>query len=279
MIVNVIGTKIHEITMRQLFPRNDELHTHPFFELVYVLQGRATHHINNTTTQLRENQFFIIDTGTVHCYQDTDNFEIINCLFMPEYIHTALTDCPSLSFLLSNQVLRFGVPMELCAADRIFNDTNGMVGRHMRRMVKEYTEKNTSYTELLRCQLIQGLIYVVRAAEQSAPSLHPATSATIQYLQDHYANPLSLNELSRSIGYAPTYISGLFPQEVGMTVSAYLRRLRVEKATQLLDQTNLRLDDIASMVGYQNTKHFSLIFRQIKECSPTQWRKEKTLRL
>jgi quercetin dioxygenase-like cupin family protein len=72
-----------QIHMMRVTPRNDQMHRHIFFELVYIVSGTATHHLEQDTTQLRAGDYFIIDTGSIHCYRDVRNFEIINCLFLP----------------------------------------------------------------------------------------------------------------------------------------------------------------------------------------------------
>ena len=133
--------KINDIHMMRIRPGNDQMHRHDFFELVYVVGGRASHHLEQERMTLLAGDYFIIDTGTEHCYRDTEDFEIINCLFRPEYIDRALADCPTLAALLSNQVLRFGVPMTVQAADRIYHDTDGTVGRLMTAMDEEFRQR------------------------------------------------------------------------------------------------------------------------------------------
>lgn len=264
--------KINEIHMMRLHPSNDRMHRHEFFELVYVVDGCATHYLEKEKMTLLAGDYFIIDTGTEHCYRDTEDFEIINCLFMPEYIDRALTDCPTLAALLSNQVMRFGVPMTVQAADRIFRDTDGTVGWLMLAMIEEYTAGRTGYMELLRCQLTQALVCALRAGEQAEKPLHPAVAAIIEYLKKNYARPLSLDALGREVGYTPTYLSGLFAKETGMSIRVFLQRLRIEQACVLLTQTAHSLPQVAMAVGYGDSKHFSALFHRIKGKSPRRYR-------
>lgn len=251
-----------QIHMMQIYPVDDHLHPHAFFELVYVLGGTATHTLEKDTMPLKAGDYFIIDTGSTHCYTNTNHFEIINCLFMPEYVDRALEHTPSLSALLSSKVLRFGVLMELQAADRVFHDDNGSVKQLMRLMVQEYKEKRTGYKELLRCLLTQVLVMTVRAAEQADLPMHPATAAAIQYLRQNPAQPLCLDTLARHCGYAPPYICSLFRRDIGMTLQTYLQKLRIAQAQRLLEAGCNDLVELAHTVGYSDPKHFSLLYRR-----------------
>ena len=258
--------------MMHIRPRNDEMHRHDFFELVYVVGGRATHHLEQERMTLLAGDYFIIDTGTEHCYRDTEDFEIINCLFMPEYIDRALTDCPTLAALLSNQVMRFGVPMTVQAADRIYRDTDGTVGRLMSAMVGEFEKHRVGYMELLRCHLTQALVCALRAGEQLEKPLHPAVTTAIEHLKKNYAQPLSLDGLAGAVGYTPSYLSGLFAEQTGMSIRTFLQHLRIEQACRLLEQTACSVSQIAQQVGYGDPKHFTVIFRRIKGKAPRDYR-------
>lgn len=265
-----------QIHMMRVTPRNDQMHRHIFFELVYIVSGTATHHLEQDTTQLRAGDYFIIDTGSIHCYRDVRNFEIINCLFLPEYIDRALTDCPSLSSLLYNQVLRFGIPVNIQTADRILHDSEGGVGQIIRKMEQEYAAKGTGYLELLRCYLTQVLVCAVRASEEAERirTPHRATTAIVEHLRCHYTEPLSLEELSRKLNYTPQYISSLFHKDTGMSLQEFLQRIRIEEACRLIVQGEQQVSQIAQKVGYGDVKHFARVFRRIKGVSPREFRSE-----
>lgn len=263
-----------KIRMMHIHPPDDNLHRHVFFELVYVVRGTAVHHLENETMVLHAGDYFIIDTGSAHCYKETDHFEIINCLFLPEYIDRALAECPSLSALLSNQIMHFGVPVDIRAADRVYHDTDGSVRQLIKTMEQEHSAQRSGYMELLRCLLTQVLVLAVRACEtaEQARIFHSATTTVIEYLTANYAAPLSLKKLSDMVSYTPQYLSTLFHKDMGMSIQEFLQRLRIEQACRLLTQKALKLSDIARTVGYSDAKHFYRIFRRYKGMSPIEFR-------
>ena len=263
-----------QIRMMHMHQQERSMHRHTFFELVYILNGTATHRVGSDCMLLRAGDYFIIDPGSIHCYQDTQDLELVNCLFLPEYIDRALGECPSLSSLLSNQVLRFGMPVNVQAADRIFHDTDGTVGKLIRQMEREFADRKLGYMELLRCHLTQVLVCAVRASEEAERSRaqHDVTASIVHYLQQSYAQPLSLEAISRRFGYTPQYLSSLFHKDTGMTIQTFLQHLRVDAACRLLDSRNYNLTELAQAVGYSDAKFFSKVFRKHKGLSPKEYK-------
>ena len=259
-----------QIRMMHLHSHSDKLHRHGFFELVYILRGTAVHRLEQTTATLHQGDYFIIDTGTVHCYEEVDGLEIVNCLFLPEYIDRALENCPTLAALLSNQTMRFGVMLDVKAADRVFYDEDGSVGRLIRQMEQEYAERKTGHMELLRCLLTQVLVKAVRASEMKMPMIHPATTAAAEYLREHIDQPLSLEKLGDRCGYTSQYISSLFHRDMGMTLQSFLQHLRVEYACQLMEK-GCCTTEAAALVGYGDIKHFARVFRKCRGITPKQY--------
>lgn len=263
-----------QIRMMHLWQRNSMIHRHTFFELVYVESGTATHWMEQSSVPVCAGDYFIIDPGSQHGYLDPQDLVIVNCLFLPEHIDRALGDCPSLSSLLSNKVMRFGVPVDAQLADRIFHDADGTVGRLIRQMEQEYAARKVGYMELLRCDLTHVLVCAVRASEELEQTRvqHAATTAIVDYLRQNYARPLSLNDISQHFGYTPQYLSSLFHKDIGMTIQAFLQRLRIEEACRLMNDNKQNLTELARSVGYTDAKHFSKIFRQHKGMSPREYR-------
>lgn len=94
-----------------------------------------------------------------------------------------------------------------------------------------------------------------------------------QYIQKHYASPLTLEEVSAASGFSVNYFSTLFKKETGEGFSKYLSRVRVEAAKQLLRETRLPVAEICKRVGYADLKHFTRTFRAEAGITPGEFRK------
>lgn len=89
-------------------------------------------------------------------------------------------------------------------------------------------------------------------------------------LQD-LENPPCLEELARLCGCHPQYLSRTFSETAGMTISLCLRRLRIERAAELLASGSMNASEAALEVGYRSLSHFSQAFRAEKGTSPSEW--------
>ncbi|MEM6884347.1 MAG: AraC family transcriptional regulator [Verrucomicrobiota bacterium] len=93
-----------------------------------------------------------------------------------------------------------------------------------------------------------------------------------QYLRQHLAKPLSLEDLSQKTGCTPSHLSRTFSESEGISLSQYLRNLRLDAARRHLAEDQLSITEIALETGYQSISHFSHIFHQHIGCTPQAYR-------
>jgi AraC-like DNA-binding protein len=89
-----------------------------------------------------------------------------------------------------------------------------------------------------------------------------------EILQGDLENPPPLAELGKIVGCSPFYLSRTFRQETGVTISAYLRRLRLERAAELIRGGEANVTEAAMTVGYSSLSHFSKAFAETFGCCP-----------
>jgi len=270
IVVNGYDETDNKIQVLRITPKGFT-HQHKHFELVYVLRGTAIRKMSDVMIPVSAGDYYVANPLTAHGYEDLHNLEVVHFLFLPEHINQALVDCLSISSLLSNRILRFGVPVDTPIADRVFHDSDGTVRHIIKNMEREYMECRKGYMEMLRCYLTQVLVHAVRASETSYS--HDAVTKVMEYLKQHYTEALSLDTLSRLVDYTPQYLSSMFSTEVGMSIQTFLQRIRVEEACKLLVNTTLSVTDVAVAVGYQDTRYFSKVFRRHQNVSPREYRK------
>ncbi|SEQ24436.1 two-component system, response regulator YesN [Lachnospiraceae bacterium NE2001] len=92
------------------------------------------------------------------------------------------------------------------------------------------------------------------------------------YINANYQKDISLDEVSREINISPYYFSKVFKEATGQNFIDYLTGLRIEKAKELLDNTDMSMKEICVEVGYSNPNYFSRIFKKIVGVSPTEYR-------
>lgn len=96
----------------------------------------------------------------------------------------------------------------------------------------------------------------------------------LSYMRAHYQNPLTLADLARETGMSRQHFCTLFQRSTGMGFTHYLSWLRIEEVCRQLVHTDESITEIAYGSGFQSISQFNRIFRQIRKCSPRQYRRE-----
>lgn len=97
-------------------------------------------------------------------------------------------------------------------------------------------------------------------------------SKALEYIQQHYAEELSLKQIADLAGLSENYFSSLFKQEMGENLITYITRVRIQHAKQMLRSETMKVYEIAEKVGYRNTTYFSTIFKKVTGMSVSEYK-------
>ena len=265
-----------KLVMMRLKQSNLGQHDHHFFELAYVAAGTTKHTLNETSGILQAGDYFFIDYGSTHSYDQVQDLELINCLFLPEFIDETLQGCESLNELLHACMIRYHrMTVGESWADRIFHDEDGKVGQLLADMVVEYKEQKLGSVEIFRCKLTEILILTLRMLAKSANTYSDSTiiNEVIHFADKHYQEQLTLQAFCDQKHYNLSYISRRFKQETGMTFREYVQKIRMEKCCELLAGSDTPVSEIARMVGYEDVQFFHSVFKRLLHMTPKEYRK------
>ena len=93
------------------------------------------------------------------------------------------------------------------------------------------------------------------------------------YIYDHYSDEdISLNQVAASVNISPNHFSSVFKKETGETFIEFLTRVRMDKAKELLETTDLKAQEIGYKIGYRDPHYFSYIFKKTQNITPRQYR-------
>lgn len=101
-----------------------------------------------------------------------------------------------------------------------------------------------------------------------------AVKNAMAYIQKHYQEKISLERLASAVYVSPVYLSNLFSKTVGMTVSEYIQKVRIDHAKTLMRDPSLTIVEIADEVGYVDGKYFAQIFKKVTGRTPAQYRNQ-----
>jgi two-component system response regulator YesN len=133
--------------------------------------------------------------------------------------------------------------------------------RHIRHLLVERTDEKT---------VILGSREM---GEDTSEETSPVVSKAKLFMSQNYNNPnLMLQDVAKNVNMSNSRFSTVFSQETGQTFTEYLMFLRLNKAKELLRQTNTRSTQIASEVGYNDSHYFSYIFKKNFGLTPSEYR-------
>ncbi|WP_258171341.1 AraC family transcriptional regulator [Paenibacillus sp. R14(2021)] len=105
------------------------------------------------------------------------------------------------------------------------------------------------------------------------PDIERQIKHAVRWLSYQYAQQISIEELSRNLGYHRTHLSKMFKQFTGVSPMQFLLKVRMDRAKELLNEQNrLSIDQVASSVGYADALYFSKQFRKTYGYSPSEYR-------
>lgn len=137
----------------------------------------------------------------------------------------------------------------------------------------DYSPPRLLYASALLTHLMGLMIRLRREGRRDTPDAQQRILSSIAYMKDHLDESLDVNALSAMAGVSASHCSLLYRRITGYSPKNYLTRLRIHRATQLLDTTKLSVKTISQMVGYADPLYFSKTFRLINEVSPSQYRR------
>lgn len=101
----------------------------------------------------------------------------------------------------------------------------------------------------------------------------------IQYIRRNYEKIITLDSLASRFGMNKYVMCRKFKNKTGVTIMEFVMRVRLNHARELLEEENLKITEIAHMVGYQTSKYFSSEFKKCIGVSPTKYREDKKIQI
>ena len=147
----------------------------------------------------------------------------------------------------------------------------------------DYLLKPIDKEELFKtvCNLLSGKrrekeeIASDSSAEEEKKVQHHYISIVLKYIDENYADFISLEKVAEVIGLNPVYLSYLFKKIKKENFSEYLNKIRLEKAEELLTDSTLKIGEISEEVGYRDARYFSSLFKKRTGMSPNEYRNKK----
>ena len=260
---------------RHRIQKSEPEHRHEFLEMVYILGGSGVHGVDGVEYSVRRGCLLVINYQQNHYFRTDTEMEFCNILLDPEWISEKLMD-PENAF----QLLTLSSFSEFAQVDtgQPLLTFRGEARNRLERLIADMcAEQDTrapgfetamkAQAHLLLCLIFRQMTAAPRIPGELGPEF-------LQYLREHCAEKLSLEELAKSCFYNPAYLSRRFKEHFGLTITDFLAHSRLEKAQALLLEGNLSVDEIARECGFGSKNAFYRLFRQARGVTPGQYRRQ-----
>ena len=263
-----------------------EPHSHAFYEMVYVQSGFTLHSCSGEVRMLSAGDWFFVRPGEEHSYINAYGFGIYNCIFMEEILGgdmAELKKLPGLDYLLSDSWMPDPASTDPVTFERILHvdvSERRSVESSLERIKTECSVRQTGWELSAKSKLLSLLIRYSRLdeAQKGLQKNNPSDYymyiyKILQHVNDHYAEDISMADLSRVTGLSVDYMARRFKAVMYMSPAEYVRRFRIAKAMELLSGTDLPIARIAELSGFSDISLFSRVFKNTVGLPPASYRK------
>ena len=136
----------------------------------------------------------------------------------------------------------------------------------------DYSGPQLLYASRVLAHLFGVMIRSRHEVQQPGRDTSSRVRATLEHMRQHYSSPLSVETLAAMADLSRSQYALHFRELTGRSPKSHLMRLRIHRATQLLDTTSDSITTIARSVGYEDPLYFSRAFRELHELSPSHYR-------
>jgi len=240
-------------------------HWHKEMEIIYVLQGAVTIHLDQRQYVLNQDDVIVVNSMAVHQIERTSQDNVLLTLqFNPELMDDhAVIDCNSLHQTPENRQYY----------DRIRSALAQMAWESSK---KAQGSRNYSLglLQILAGHLLRyfSMIRSDAAREDVKAYDYQRLNRILQYVDKHYPEKITLQSIADQEHLSLHYFSHFFSDKIGIPFQKYLTQVRLEKAVAELTDTNKKLTEIALDCGFANVKLFNKYFKEKYDCTPGAFR-------
>lgn len=243
-------------------------HKHNYIEFNYVYKGKLTEIIHNKKIMLEKGEIIFLNKDIIHSIEKSSNDDIIiNFIIKPEFFDFILnlseSDNIIFSFLLKSIYLNKNNKGEYLYFK--VSDEKG-IQEILEKIIIEIYEPNIMSSTTIK--LLVGLLIVELIKKPNNIEVYSEdnydnliTIEVLKYIDKNYTNA-TLFEIAKTLKQPHYKISKLVKKQTNMTFKELLQEKRLNKAKQLLNETDISVVEIISLVGYENLTYFYKIFKE-----------------
>ena len=264
--------KIHDTSWSMTVNR------HEHFEMVYIKKGTAVFQIEGMDVNMTPHSIIIIKPGRAHKFivkSEICEFIVLSFTFKTGKneldSHVSLNDFME---YIEDEATGDYLYMTLSKKNDIIHVMNRILRERMKYQV---------WGDFLSCLLIIELFVLLSRTlkqewEQSAKNrnlkLHELLNIAKEYIDNNYDKDLTLTQVAKYIYLSDSYFAHSFKDKFGISPKSYILKVRIEAAKEYLQNTDIKVSEIAKLVGFSSQQRFNDIFRKYENLTPLNYRQK-----
>ena len=252
-------------------------HWHEEFEYILAVQGPLNVNVGKTRLTLQIGQGVLINSGVLHAVEQAGTS---GAMLHSGVFHPRLVGGMDTIFWqkLIRPLLQPGAPAFFWLEEE--EPRQRQVLAHLRNAWNAVAEEPFDYENQVRYHLSAALrlLSIQCADEKRKVSRQEQIAAErmkqmLRFVEEHYAEELTVERIAADAALSESACLRSFRQVLGITPIQYVKQFRVEKAAELLRSTQLKTGEIGAECGFADGSYFIKTFREIKHCTPKEYRK------
>lgn len=249
-------------------------HWHEELEIIYVLEEDLVIGLHNEIYTVKPRNLFLINSGEVHFFvtPPKQSKRII--------LQFELSLFESLALTIQGQKITTPLIGPCHPNPSLHQDLE----RQILLMETEYSGKASGYQLAIKARLYDLIIILLRQVPMAPYSSLERNKhlkrlerleQVFKYVDQNHTREITLGEIAQAANFSVYHFTRFFKETTGMTFIQYLNSYRISKAVKYLTDTTDPITEVAFRAGFDSIKTFNRVFKQLKGCSPSSFKKQK----
>lgn len=256
------------------------MHSHEFYEINIVTEGKGTHYIENNSFPIKTGDFFIIPPNIKHGYSETSGLNIFHIILSDKFFLRFQNELRA----IGGYTLLFNIEPKLRANNNLkifpnissgdfmfFNAELSKLHKLNKAEILNETEKSIKTLNLI-CEL--SSIVTSKDFTSAAHSFVDIQQITkvLSYIDNNYNTKITLSDLCKLSNMSRSSLLNQFNATCSCSPSEYILSVRIENARKLLEDSSMSIATIAQECGFFDSSHFTKCFNQKMGVLPKTYR-------
>ncbi len=258
--------------------RHEPVHRHDCVEMVFIYKGAGACAVDGVHYPMLAGDIYIIPAGATHEYFSDPGLQFYNIMFdRTLFGPDEMAVCERFEALHEQNRKSAGMEPKYTfgpAGMEFLLDLCRRIERES-RMKQDFAEHN------IKALFMEFLIYFIRNIDDAggigALKNQRNLSRVFDYIAGHYTEKITLEQLAAITGNSPDYLGKQFKKLLGVNISDYICRYRIEKARRELETSGDSIGEIAFKSGFYDSSYFIKSFQRFCGVTPAQYRKERQM--